>query len=504
MITRRPFLTLLAAGLLPLPMRLGAQDGELPSLLDAARALAGRVYEPPAGELPPPFAGLSYNAFRGIRPIPGKAAMLPQGDRFALDLLPPGLYFPDPLVIERRIDGLWKEQPFSPAVFDFQDRYFDEIPETAPGAGYTGARLRFPLNAPDVMDEIAVFQGASYFRAIGRAMVYGLSARALALGTGGADPEEFPHFTRMRIHEGQAGQIRVEGLIDSPSLAGHLDLTIRPGADTVVTCAITVLPRVRVETIGIAPLTSMYLKGPMHGAVSDDFRPRVHDSNVLFMRNGAGEELWRPIGNPSQVETSSFADVNPGSFGLYQTARAYEDFEDSEAHYQDRPSAKITPTADWGAGSVMLVEIPTGTEFLDNIVTFWRPANALEAGGEYRYEYKIDWTLAAPAQTGLAPILQSRSGREHQQPGVRRFIVDFDTQPEGHLPDLSVLGAADEALFGVSFFALPDGRGTRATFLLKPGDADAVELRLVLRNEAGLPTSAVWLHRWTRKRDGDV
>lgn len=504
MISRRPFLTLLAAGMLPWTGRLAAQEATPASLLDAARRLAGTPYVAPSGVLPPPFADLTYNAFRAIRPLPGKAAMLPQGDKFALDLLPPGLYFPDPLPVERRIDGMWQEQPFSPALFDFHERYFDEIPETAPGAGFTGARLRYPINAPDRMDEIAVFQGASYFRAIGEAMIYGLSARALALGTGGAAPEEFPHFSRLRIHEGEAGQIRVEAMIDSPSLAGYLDLTIRPGTDTVMDASITVFPRVRIDTIGIAPLTSMYLKGPMHAAVSDDFRPRVHDSDVLFIRNGAEEELWRPIGNPARVETSSFADTGPRGYGLYQTARDYEDFEDSEARYQDRPSARITPRGDWGEGAVMLVEIPTGTEFLDNIVAFWRPAAPLEAGGEYRFDYQIAWTIAAPAQTGPAHILQSRSGREHDQPGARRFIVDFDTIAEGNTPDLSVFGAAPEALFGLSVFDLPEGRGTRVTFLLKPEEADALELRLVLRDADGKPTSSVWLHRWTRKRDGDV
>ena len=61
------------------------------SLLEAAKDLARRPYVPPSGILPPPFAGLDYNAYRGIRPIVGKAALLPQGDGFALDLLPPGL-----------------------------------------------------------------------------------------------------------------------------------------------------------------------------------------------------------------------------------------------------------------------------------------------------------------------------------------------------------------------------------------------------------------------------
>lgn len=511
MITRRSLLAMLGAStaltLAPratLAQSTGSGTYTIGSLLEAARASARASFVPPSGELPPPFADLTYNSYRGIRPLPGVASVLPQGENFAVDLLPPGLYFPDPLTVEREVGGAWQEQPFSPAVFDFDERYFDEVPATSPGAGYTGMRVRYPLNAPDVMDEVAVFQGASYFRAIGTAMNYGLSARALAIGTGAPEPEEFPRFSHLRLHEGDGSAIRVEALIDSPSLAGYLDMTIRPGDDTEMDISITVLPRVLIDDIGIAPLTSMFLKGPLHAAVSDDFRPNVHDSDVLFIRNGAGELLWRPIENPTFVQTSMFADTAPGSFGLYQTTRDYEDFEDTEAHYQRRPSATITPLGDWGAGAVTLVEIPTGTEFLDNIVAFWRPAAPLTPGGEYRFDYRITWTLDAPAQTGPAKIMQSRSGREHDQPGARRFVVDFDTPAEGLMMDLSLLGDAPETLYGGALFALPDGRGTRVTFLMKPDEAEALELRLVLRDETGEPVSPVWLHRWTRKRDGGV
>lgn len=499
---RRTLLTLMAAGLAPLPHPVFAQSER--SLLDAARALAAADYVPPSGVLPAPFAGLDYNAYRGIRPIDGLAASLPQGDDFAVDLLPPGLYFTEPVTVERRVNGTLQDLPLTPDLFTFEPRYFDQIPETSPNTGFSGMRVRYPLNTPDVMDEIAVFQGASYFRAIGQAMAYGLSARAVALGTGGAAPEEFPRFTHMRLNEGADGKIGMEALIDSPSLTGHLSMEITPGRDTAMDVSVTLFPRTSLETVGIAPLTSMFLKGPMHGAASDDFRPRVHDSNVLYIENGAGEHLWRPIANPTRLETSAFADTGPACFGLYQTTRTYEDFEDTEARYHERPSALVQPSGDWGPGAVILVEIPTSTEFLDNIVTFWRPVDPLQAGGEYRFDYRLTWTLDDPAHGLPASIMQSRSGREHEFPTTRRFVIDFDTAPDGLMADVAAFGGADDAITGTSVFALPDERGTRVTFLLTPGDADALELRLVLRDDSGMAASPVWLHRWTRKRDGGV
>jgi glucans biosynthesis protein len=51
---------------------------------------------------------------------------------------------------------------------------------------------------------------------------------------------------------------------------------------------------------------------------------------------------------------------------------------------------------------------------------------------------------------------------------------------------------------------LPEGRGTRVTFLMTPGEAETLELRLVLRDGTGAEASPVWLHRWTRARDGGV
>ena len=499
---RRAFLAG-ASALLAAPRTLSAGTAVPADLLGLARSMARQAYRPNETPLPAPFAGLDYDAYRGIRPLAGRAAQLPVGPGYRVDLLPPGLYFPDPVQIELpHPDGV-HEVPFSPDLFSFEPRYFGDIPDTAPGAGFSGLRLRHPLNSPDVLDEVMVLQGASYFRAIGQAMAYGLSARAVALGTGGPTPEEFPRFTHLRLHPPQDGKIRLEGVIDSPSLAGHIDMTLHPGTDTRMQIATTLLPRREIADIGVAPLTSMYLKGPMRAAVSDDFRPRVHDSNVLAITNGAGEHLWRPIANPATLQASAFVDNGPSAFGLFQIPRRYADYEDTEARYHDRPSAMVRPTGNWGRGAVVLVEIPTDTEFMDNIVAFWRPEAPLLPGSEHSFRYSLDWTLGLPDQTPPMRILQSRSGREHDQPGTRRFVIDLSGAPDGHSPDISVNGPAE--IRGIGAFALPEGLGTRVTFLLTPKDTSALELRMVMRNDAsGQPASPIWLHRWTPARDGGV
>jgi glucans biosynthesis protein len=497
---RRGFMAGLAAATVLRPAI--ATSAPAPSLLEEARRLAGSPYAGQSASLPPPFAGLSYDAYRGIRPIPGRSAMLPHGAGFALDLLPPGLFFPDPVRVDRVTENGPEAIDFAPGLFDFDERYFGDIPDTAPGAGFSGLRLRHPVNAPGRMDEVLVVQGASYFRAIGEAMVYGLSARAVALGTGNPLPEEFPRFTHLRLHPARDGTIRIEALIDSPSLAGHLEMTLAPGRDTVTEVAVTLLPRRDIADIGVAPLTSMYLKGPIRASVSDDFRPRVHDSELLLIENGAGERLWRPISNPAQLETSAFLDRDPVSFGLFQMSRKFEDFEDTEARYHDRPSAIVRPAGDWGPGAVVLVEIPTGDEFMDNIVAFWRPEAPLARGSEHRFAYTITWTRDAPAPDAARAIVQSRSGREHDRPGTRRYVIDVTGPPDGLMPQ--VTGPESVEIHGIAVFALPGGGDTRLTFLLSPGAADAADLRVVLRDANSTDAPPVWLHRWTRARDGGV
>jgi glucans biosynthesis protein len=86
--------------------------------------------------------------------------------------------------------------------------------------------------------------------------------------------------------------------------------------------------------------------------------------------------------------------------------------------------------------------------------------------------------------------------------GHRRYVVDVATSMAGLMPLISSTEGSE--VTGVSTFALPDGQSTRTTFLLAPGELDFAEIRLSLRSEDGTPQSPVWLHRWTRARDGGV
>ena len=149
----------------------------------------------------------------------------------------------------------------------------------------------------------------------------------------------------------------------------------------------------------------------------------MHDTDGLAIQNGRGEQIWRPVSNPADLQVSAFVDNNPRGFGLMQRERDFRSFEDLEARYERRPSAWVEPIGDWGEGAVRLVEIPTTTEINDNIVAFWRPRAPTRAKGEYVYTYRIHWGARLPKPLPLAQVVATRIGAGTED--TRQIVIDF-------------------------------------------------------------------------------
>ncbi len=508
MISRRAVIA--GALSLGLPVGLARAEGryEPADLIAAAERLGATSYRPAQRGLVAPFDALDYDSYRGVRPEPGKASDLPLGARFRADLLPPGWLFADPVQVS--LPG--HDTEFAPDLFSFDPALID-LPEIWPeteNMGFSGLRLLTPLNQAEVWDEVLVLQGASYFRALAEGTVYGLSARALALGTGGPVPEEFPVTREIHVFKA-ADSLQFGCLIDSPRAAAALIATLAPGVTTKMTCALHLFPREEIADAGIAPLTSMFQHNALGPARIDDFRPAVHDSDVLVIDNGAGERLWRPLTNPSRLQMSAFIDQHPRGFGLLQSLTQFEDFRDAEAAYHRRPSAWVRPLGDWGPGAVMLLEIPTGDEFADNIVAFWRPKAPLGPVG-HKFEYELDWLPPRPdslpeAAYWVTPY-RAASGVEPNRREGRLFVLDFVADSvfphEQIRPDVVVKG--DVSVDGLAFYPLQEaGDVLRLSFILTPEDgADSAELRVVLRDHEGAAVAPIWLYRWTRADGGGV
>lgn len=457
-----------------------------------ARSLAARPYQAPAADMPASLARLDYDEYRDIRFDPAQAMWKKEGLPFQLQFFHRGFFFHDKVDLYELRDGRAAPIAYSPRQFSFKRGAPAGL---KPDLGFAGFRIHARLNRPDYFDEVAVFLGASYFRAVAKGMIYGLSARGLAINTGAA--EEFPAFRAFWIERPATGAtaLRVLALLDSPSCSGAFSFLITPGATTVFDVAARIYPRRDIATAGIAPLTSMFLYANDTARRFDDFRPAVHDSDGLAIVNGGGEHLWRPLTNPALVQTSAFKDSDPQSFGLMQRERRFAAYEDLEARYELRPDLRVEPRGGWGPGEVRLVELPAKTEYEDNIAAFWTPSAPLRAGTEASFAYRLHWGPEPARPAGLISVAQTRAGAG-TKPGSRRFVLDFSL-PNGLSVDTLRPQVSTTAgrLIEVNLHSNPETRGARLSFELDPADARTTELRALL-TQSGNPVSEVWLYRW--------
>jgi glucans biosynthesis protein len=395
----------------------------------AARAqeLVRKPYVAASNTLPAELKALGYDEYRDIRFKPEQALWRKDKLPFEVMFFHLGKLHTQPVRInEVTPDGKVRHLAFDRSDFDYGKNRLS--PQTWGDVGYAGFRVHAPINKPAYKDEVIVFLGASYFRALGAHQRYGLSARGLAIDTVGAQHEEFPRFTEFWLQKpaANAASFVVYALLDSPRVTGAYRFEVTPGAQTVTAVRTQLYLRSGVATFGVAPLTSMFMFGenqPHRG----DFRPEVHDSDGLSVATGQGEWLWRPLINPGQTLTTSLAMKSPKGFGLMQRDRRFSSYEDAEARYELRPSAWIAPEGDWGPGRVELVQLHTPDETRDNVIAYWVPDRLPAPGQPLKLAYEIRWQGDQQQRPPGAWVTQSRVGRgiEELAPGETQYIVDF-------------------------------------------------------------------------------
>ncbi len=461
-----------------------------------AQQMAAGPFQRQAGKLPEGLAGLTYDDYRDIRFRPDRALWADANLPFTAQFFHLGLYYTEPVRIFEVADGAAAPVVYAPDLFDFGRNRL----EGPAGGDFAGFRLHYRLNRPDYRDEVAVFLGGTYLRAVGRGGRYGLSARGLAIGVGSERGEEFPLFREFYLErpKPESRTAVLHALLDSPSATGVFTFTIRPGETTTTDVTLSLYPRTAISRIGFAPLTSMFFFAANDRLGIDDFRPQVHDSDGLAIWTGAGEWIWRPLVNPERLRISAFVDNNPRGFGLLQRQRDFRAFEDLEARYELRPGVWIEPVGNWGSGSVDLVEIPTDAEIHDNIVVFWAPSEPLVAGAETALAYRLHWGFDPPVRPPGAEAVATRVGRGSEQDG-RLFVIDFAGGRLGELPADAAVTAVVSASSGTIRNAVAQendvAAGWRAFFELVPGGDEAIDLRCFLRIGDQALTET-WSYRW--------
>jgi periplasmic glucans biosynthesis protein len=480
-----------------------AKDGSFNTGTVAALAqdLASKPYAAPKSGLPDVLARLDYDGYRDIRPNPSATIWLRDKTQFRVQVMSRGFLFVDPVELALVSDGTAHHLAYSPDLFTTGQVMKSPLPKD--DVGFSGFRVLSPINRATVFDEICVFQGASYFRAVGAKESWGLSARGLANKTAEPDGEEFPVFRAFWIERPpQGGQmLRVFALLDSPSVAGAYTFRIHPGNATTMDVDAVLFPRTGMSKAGIAPMTSMYLFSGNGRHNADDFRPEVHDSDGLLIFNGRGERLWRPLSNPRQLEVSAFVDNDPRGFGLLQRARNPAVYQDFEAQYERRPSLWVEPIGSWGQGAVVLTEIPSDAEIHDNIVVFWRPKEPLSAGKDHHVSYRLTWGDQPKLLPDRARIVATRRGRADVKvpTPVRRFVVDYAVSPSTPRPTSLPKAAVTTSAGKIGDIVVSDNPlvgGIRLSFTFDPKDAKAAELRAELTFD-DRRTAETWIYRWT-------
>lgn len=476
----------------------------LDEVVERAQALLKQPYQKPASNLGPEFRAMQFGDYIKIQPNREAFYWQELDTPFKLAFYHQGMHFSTPVALNEIVDGQLRPIPYEMKRFDFGGLQLN--PEEVKQLGYAGFRIMFPINRPDVQDEVMSLLGASYFRVIGKDQVYGLSGRGLAIDSGLPQPEEFPEFTEFWIQRPAPHDkhVVVYALMDSPRATGAYKLTLTPGQDAVLDVESRVFLRAPVDKLGVAPLTSMFLFGPNQPLKTGNFRPAIHDSNGLAIHTGEGEWIWRPLNNPDQVTVNTYQVVNPKGFGLLQRGHAFHQYEDLIDRYDIRPSAWIEPKGEWGPGQVELIEIPTADETNDNIVSFWTPREQARPGEMMRHDYRITWTMNEPALLGkeVAWVKQTRrTDTEIRQnnlirafDGTTSLLVDFEGPVLAQLPS----GAPVEAVFSASgngeivgheLLRHPAIQGWRLVLKLRVKEgAEPVDLRAALRSQGKVLT----------------
>jgi glucans biosynthesis protein len=466
-------------------------------VVEKARRLAQEPFKEPRGQVPDWLLKTSYDEWRDIRFRSDRALWRELKLPFQVQFFHPGLYYDRVVAINVVKTGVVTPLKFSPSLFDYgKNEFASRVPQEL---GFAGFRVHYPIKTPNYYDEVIVFLGATYFRALGRDQVFGLSARGLAIDTAESHGEEFPYFKEFWLvtPPPKAKEMTVYALLDSPSVTGAYTFAVAPGEQTVVKVDLRLFLRKEIGKLGIAPLTSMFFHGENTARFFDDWRPEVHDSDGVLLSFPTGEWVWRPIDNSKTLHVSGHQMENPRGFGLLQRDRHFDHYQDLETRSEMRPSAWVVPQREWGGGRVEVVEIPTASDVNDNVVVYWVPEKPPTPAEPASFAYTLSWYGDEPTLPPAGRVVATRRDSGTRE-GAQRFVIDFEGKNLSAIPGDRVLRGVVSVQGGDDAGELLDQHvvknvltgGWRLSFQVRPKKRP-LELRAFLE-EAGETLTETW------------
>ena len=323
-------------------------------------------------------------------------------------------------------------------------------------------------------------------------------------------PEEFPVFTQYWLEKpsDDATSFRCWALLESERVVGAYQFDITPDVETTVDVKAKLYIRGKIDKLGIAPITSMWMWGGGTKPPADDPRPEVHDADGLFVLDSNNMPLWRPLSRPSAPIVNHYAVPGLKAFGLVQRARDGKSYADSEALYHRRPSILIEPKQAWPAGGVELLRLPAAHEGIDNIGAFYLLRNPPQEGESIEVEYRIHVCdddkqiapqhLAASSESEAAVARFIRSDVSQSEPGVWRINLIAEVkgtaleriEEKDLSDDMISLWNQSGGIIQKKVSLVPDG--IQVAFEIKAEQDEAIELLVHLHD-----TKRVLTERWS-------
>ncbi len=466
-------------------------------MIARAQQLAHTPYSEPKAA-PQFMRQIGYDQYRGMRYRSDRRLWGAEQLPFQASMVMPGSVYARIVPINEVRGSSVHPFPFSRDHFEYDEPDLSRrVPEDL---GYAGFELLYRFANGEPL-KFMVFAGASYFRVISAGSRWGLSVRGASIDTGLDSGEEFPDFVEFWLVRPAASDtsLLIYALLNSPRLSGAFQFRITPGDATRVEVHSVLFARARIAQLGVAPLTSMYAYGENRPRPHGAWRPEVHDSDGLLVQTAAGEWVWRPLVNPPVLTLDGFS-AGP-RFGLLQRDTQFASYEDTEANYHRRPSAMVELLRGFHRGQIMLLEIPTANEFLDNIVAFWTPARAVPRGARLDQRYRLTFGPPTVGTTHLAQVVNTFVGRDvidaTSGVGQHRFTVDFQggalvALKEDEAPDVHI--AADSGFIQEHRIERVEATGFwRLSVLAVALDAQPLSLRAALTMR-GRRISETWTY----------
>lgn len=456
-----------------------------PSLKRWAEVLSHSDYQP-SPPLPKGIDNLSYDDYRMIAFRHRRAIWFNKPKAFWSEMFHRGFVHRDKVDIHLISKDREYHVPFMTSVFEYRGPLSElDLPEDT---GYAGLRVVGSFPGREDRQEMLTFLGASYFRALVNNGVYGASSRGIAVNIGTTGKEEFPAFREFWIIEPKPDDEHLEilALLDGPSLCGAYQFIFRPRINqSEIDVRATLFFREKIQKLGVAPLTSMWMWGDGIDPPPKDHRPEVHDSDGLLIQT-KDDWIYRALSRQSYPSLSRFEATPVEGFGLMQRETNYARYQDNEAKYHLRPSLWIKPRKPFKNGRIELIELPGVHEGIDNIAAYWVPANPVELETPLELDYRVSYFRGAHPE-------HSRFGKatsteiDHRNDKTLQFRVTFEGEALSQLAPETPLtvnvSSVRARVVDSQVIIQPDGSRIAQIFVEPEGDGPVeIQARLMDAN----------------------